>query len=790
MKKSIVLIILMFPIFGLAQFKLKGKITNQFTYTNIEVKTQNKTIISKSTVNGDGTFEIDLKEGIYELNISAIGFSDWKKEISISSDLYLGTITLTESATKLNEVVIEKKKKIMEQKIDKLVYNVGENIVIAGGDALNALSTAPGVVVQNNSINLLGKGIPRVMIDDRMVELSGEELNNYLKSFSASDIKNIEILSNPSAKYDASGNGGIININFKKGTRNSWKNTSTLSYDQNKYQFYTLRNSFFYNKNKFRFSASGNGVLGNFRNTEAFEVNYPNGLWQLEVDSKIKKDNLSGRFTLDYDFSDKTSIGIQYLKENNNPGIDYNSDINIFNNSNAIQTVTKTNGFQDRNTGSNTINAHLISKLDSLQRKLSIDIDYFTYNSRFDNDFIAKTFLPDLTFLNIDQSARNISNQNIENISIKSDMEHPLKFLNLSYGVKASFIKSRSNISYFNTISGNPIIDLNQSNQFKYQENNQAIYINSDKKINEKLTIQLGLRIENTQTEGFSKTLNQKTTNNYLQFFPTFYISYTKNDNHNFNFNYGKRINRPNFDFLNPFRTYINNTTYSEGNPFLQPSFSNNFNFTYSYKEKLRTNVFFNVRNNGYGVIFTSNPINNTQVVTRENYFKEYSFGIVESYSTKITNWWESRSEVNFLGSKTEFIKNINAKLSNSLQVYLSTNNTFSLGESTKLQVDYFYSSPFKSGLFEVGYMSGINIAINQNILKKKLQITLLANDIFNTSYLKDYKSVVNGINQIYTQNDSARFFRISMTYNFGNKKIEVQERDFGNEDEKNRTSR
>jgi iron complex outermembrane receptor protein len=321
-------------------------------------------------------------------------------------------------------------------------------------------------------------------------------------------------------------------------------------------------------------------------------------------------------------------------------------------------------------------------------------------------------------------------------------------------------------------------------------QNNQAIYINGDKKLNDKFNIQLGLRLENTQTNGYSETLNQQTENNYLKLFPTFYIAYKKNDNHNFNFNYGKRINRPRFDLLNPFRTYINSNSYSEGNPFLKPSFRDNFEFTYSYKEKWRTNIFFNITNDGYGLIFTSNPTTNTQIVTRENYYKDCSYGIGESYSAKITNWWESQSELYLLGSKTNFITAINATPANSLEFNCSTNNTFSLGESTKLQVDYTYSSPNKSGLYKIGYMSGLNIALKQNLLQKNMQLTLIVNDIFDTASLKDYTSVVNGIEQVYSQSYSSRFFRVSLTYTFGNKKISEKQRNFGNEEEKRRVGK
>ena len=784
MKKANLLIFLLLPLFCVAQstFKLKGKVSGETTpleWADISIFNSEGKIIDGTTTKQDGTFEINIKKGSYKIGIGLLGFADFEKEISIENDTDLGIIILKETTTNLGEVVINSKKKTIEQKTDRLVYNFENNVATVGGDALSAINTAPGVVVQNNAITILGKGVSRVMIDGRMIELAGEELNNFLKSISSGDIKNIEVISNPPAKYEAEGTGGLINIIMKKGVRDSWKNTTTASYDQNKYGIYTLRDNFFYNKNKFRFSASVNAKTGYLNATDNLDMYLPDGLSNMKSITKVKTENLSGKLALDYDFSERTTIGFQFVNDRNNP--DFQSDIiiNNYDTQNQLEGITLNNSFTDKGSGNQTYNAHLITKLDSLKRKLSVDVDYFNYNSKFDRNFVANNYTPDMTFVDVNQAGRNISDQDIDNLSFKADMEHPFQAFNLSYGAKMSFTNSISNVLYYNTISGNPELDPNQSNRFKYTEDNQAVYMNADKKLNEKWNFQLGLRLENTQTTGFSETLNQETENNYLKLFPTVYASYKKNENNTFSLNYGKRINRPRFDLLNPFRIYISSNSYSEGNPFLRPSFSDNFEFAHSYKEILRTSVFVNAITNGYGVLFTSNPETNTQIVTRENYFKSLNYGVGESYSASFADWWSSENSLYFLGAKTEFIKNINATPSNSLQIDFSTNNTFVLGKTTKLQFDFSYTTPFKSGLYEMGYTSSFDIGFKQDLFNKSMQIALLANDIFNASYLKDFTSVVNGVKQVYDQKESNRFVRLSVVYNFGNKKINVKERAF-----------
>jgi iron complex outermembrane recepter protein len=793
MKKTILLIFLLLPLFCLAQeaVKLKGKITSEnipLQWATVSISNLDGKIINGTTSQQDGSFELNLKSDSYKIAITFLGFTNYESEILVMENTDLGTIVLQKNVTDLAEVIIQTKKKTIEQKTDRLIYNFENNVATTGGDALSVINTAPGIVVKNDVITLLGKGTSRVMIDGRLIELTGEELNNYLKSISASDIKNIEIISNPPAKYEADGFGGLINIIMKKGVQNSWKNSTTLSYDQNKYGISTLRNNFFYNKDKFKFSASVNGKTGYKDAEEVLEMYFPDGLSKMSSETKVKNENLSGKLALDYDLSKRTTIGFQFLNDVNNP--DFGSDIRIdnYNTNNQLQNVTLNKSFTDRASKNQTYNVHLITKLDSLNRKLSFDVDYFNYSSKFNRDFTANNFTPQMEFIDVNQSGRNNSNQDIDNWSFKADMEHPFKKLNLSYGAKMSFTTSVSDVLFYDTISGNPELDPSQSNQFKYTENNQAIYINADKKISEKWNLQMGLRLENTQTKGFSETLNQENENNYLKLFPTFYASYKKNENNTFSFNYGKRINRPRFDLLNPFRIYINSNSYSEGNPFLKPSFSNNFELAHSYKEVLRTSIFLNAITNGYGVIFTSIPTTNTQIVTRENYFKSLNYGVGESYSVTLAKWWQSENSIYFLGSKTEFTKNINATPTNSLQVDFTTNNTFVLRKSTKFQVDFNYSTPFKNGLYKIGYVSSFDIGIKQDLLNKSLQIAFIANDIFNTSYLKDFTSVVNGVKQVYSQNESNRFVRLSMIYNFGNKKINVKDRNFGNQEEQKRT--
>ncbi|WP_254560687.1 outer membrane beta-barrel family protein [Dyadobacter diqingensis] len=790
MTRIMLLVLLLCPFCTNAQIILKGNVRNNSApvgWASILLSNQQGTMITGEIAREDGSFELSVKKGTYKIKISFLGFKDWQKEMTLDTDTDLGIIILRENTDELKEVVVTGRKNLITYQPDRLIFDVESSVSATGGNAINAISAAPGIVIQNNAITMLGKGASQVMIDGRILELSGEELVSYLKSISASDIKSVEIITNPPAKYEAAGNGGLINIILKRGAANSWKNTSGLSFDQNTYRSYALRNNFLYNRNKFRFALSAGAKLGYTKVKQDLNIYYPQGPWEVRYAGKQKEDNFSGRIALDYDITPKTTLGIQYLGNAGYPGSNDLTKIFVRNTGNSLDSSLLNIGKRDLNSVSHTYNAHIVQVLDTLNRKISADFDYFTYEAKTDNNFVATAFSPAMEFLNINQSARNISDQHVSNFSAKADVEFPLKFVNLSYGAKVSLITSRAGILYYNTISGLNVLDKGRSNEFQYRETNHAFYMNADKSVNQKLSFQVGLRVENTRTKGYSFTLNQNNRNSYLKLFPTLYVSYVKNENHSFLLNYGKRINRPGFGILNPFRSYLNSNSYSEGNPFLQPSFSDNFDFTHVYKGMFRTNIFVNITNDGFGPVFTSDAQTNTLVISRQNYYKEHYYGIGESFSTNITAWWQSQHAAYWLGSKSRFTSQIDAKPQNGAQIYLSTNNTFSLGKSSKLQVDYLYASKTKRGLYETGYMSGLNIAFKQNLFKNNIQLSLLVNDVFNTAYLKNYTSVVNGIKQVYDENNSSRFFRLSLTYSFGNNKISVKQRDFGNDNERSR---
>lgn len=790
MKTLKLLIILLFSTSLFSQ-TITGKVTDKIDvipFANVILKNANNKTIAGATTTDEGTFELKANAGNYTLAISYLGYKTWTKTFILSENINLGTIILEENAQALNEVVVKTEKRVIERKIDRLVFNVEKSIAAVGGNGLDVLRITPGIQLQNNTLSILGKGASQVMINGRLSPLAGDELIAFLSGFSASDIVKVEVITNPPAKYDAAGNGGLINIVLKTGLQDSWRNSTTIAYNQNRHNFTTLNNNFIYNKNKVSLSASINATKGDVENLEGILIEYPTNFWDIDLIGKMGRDQFSGRFLVDYAVSDNTTFGLQYLGNQTNPDINSMTTSSIFDNNNNLERSLQNEAKNQRDNQNNSVNFHIISKLDTLGRNISFDADYFKFNSDNTLDFKTEQFNNNGTSQGISSAALNIANQKIENFSAQIDLDYPIKTVNLSYGVKASFTNSISDVLYFDTLSGNPILDPSRSNAFEYEENVLAAYFSGNTKLNDKLTMQFGLRFEDTKTTGVNQEINQENKNDYSQLFPSLYFSYLKNDNHNFGFTYGRRINRPNFRDLNPFRFYINDNSYSVGNPFLQPSFSDNFEVSHLYKNNLNTSFSLNITNEGYSIVFNTDAQNQDQIITRENYFKTFTYKFTESFSYNKVSWWKSQNSINAIGFVTQFTKDIGTNPKNGVQLYLTSNNTFSLSENTKLQVTSWYSSQHNRGLFSMGEMFDLSFGL-QHKFKNNIKMSLLFNDVLNTASLRDYVSSVNGIEQNYRQNESSRNFRISLSYEFGNKKVNVKKRGFGNDDEQRRSN-
>ncbi|MBS9768292.1 MAG: TonB-dependent receptor [Flavobacteriaceae bacterium] len=748
----------------------------------IAFKTSDKKLITGVITDDNGSFELKVtKESPLYLEVRFVGF-ETQKITPTKTDL--GTITLKEQSTKLDEVVVTARKKLIKQKVDRLVFNVENSVASTGGSALDVLKATPSVQVNDNGVSIVGKSSVRVLVNDRIVQLSNEELVSYLSSFASDDIKNIEVITTPPAKYEAEGNGGLINIILKKPKENSWSNQIRASYIQKTYPAFKLGNTFNYSHKKWKVLASLDAKKGYSEYFNHSRIYYPTGLWNDTLIVKNKRDYLSAKFGVDYELNSKASIGVLFLGNYLKPNEESVNKSYIFGTNNQIVGKINTDGFTDKKTNSNSLNIHYLQKLDTLGKKMSVDVDYFNYTSDQNRNFTSKRTGNQTAF----QKSNNIGNQNITNYSAKIDFQHPTKFGNFSYGGKITQTKTDNEVKFFDLTNGNPIFDTKNSNIFEYTENIQALYVDMAKNFSQKWQGKVGVRMENTQTKGYSKELNKTNTRKYLKFFPTFYLNYIKNQNNIFNVSYSKRLIRPSFFRLNPFRFYTSSNSYVVGNPYLEPIFSDNIELKYIYKSKYITELFFVLQEGVTGQIMTAN--NSIQVHRFENVGNAKVYGLKQTILFNPFKWWNTTNLFAIYNADMDLYKDLNftSKVFGGWNYQFYTNHIFLLNQEGTLQAEatFFANSKGYGLLYEAKPFCSLDLGLKMQFLDRKLQVTAKLNDVFNSS-APDVIACTNNIKERYYNNWDNRYFTLGLTYKFGNKKIRVRERNLGNKDELNR---
>lgn len=800
LKKITLLFYLLFisTLFG-QDFTISGKIIDEqkesIEGTEIILLKEGK-IVNSTISNQEGIFNLKTKSGIYVLRFYYVGSVIYQTDLEVTKDINLGTLESFDNSNMLREVEVTSKKKIIETQVDRTVFNVENSIRAAGSDGFELLKATPGVYVSGNLIGIVGKTTASVMVNDRIINLSGSELVNYLRGISSDNIKSIEVITTPPAKYDAQGNSGLINIRLKKAVQDAWAVNVRNRYMQNSYPSYLGGIGFTYNKNKLSLFTDVIKQVGNDKYWETLKNKFETESWEGNTKQKDKRDVNRLALSLDYKISEMAQMGVNYI------GLIYHPDAK----SNNITTITDnvtgdiiatffTNGYNKTTTTNHSLNSYYVQKIDTLGKQVSIDIDYLKYIDDLDRNFSTRSVDANNNPNGNPFIANNTSLQDITNISGKLDIELPSKWANYSFGGKLSFVDTNTDIAFFDRSSGVPIVDINQTNDFTYKENTQAIYLNFNKKLTDKWQTQIGFRYENTILE--TKTISLNTSQNqenyitYNQLFPSFYLSYAANDNHNFSVNYSKRIGRPDFWHLNPFKIYLNSFTIAEGNPFLLPSFTDNYEINYNFKEKLSFKVYYSNTTNGNNMQFLSIETDSDQTIlryVRDNYFDNYSLGGTITYLFDKFNWWESSLTFNGYNNVTTFIIDVPTEARNGFRYHFYANNSFIFNKSKSFrgEVNYELNSARNEYYYSGTQYNKLDLGLRYVIAEKGLTFVLNASDVFR-SFRADFTSVVNNVEQFSNRYYDERKIIVGVLYKFGNRKLSASQRESGNQEIKDR---
>jgi outer membrane receptor protein involved in Fe transport len=700
-----------------------------------------------------------LSSGRYRLESTYLGltfktaFFDLERDSSLS-------IRIGDSRTVLKSVTVTANKPLIERKIDRIIFNVENSIAAKGMDLTQALELTPLVRVDATGVSIIGKSGVAIMVNDRMLHLGGTELLNYLRSLRSDDISRIEIITAPPAKYEAQGNSGIINIVLKTNPNMGFNGTLSTSYIQDTYPGYSNSASLNYQSGK---------MAATLRLRQYDNVKNPTEeLNTIGATSILSSDN---RKDMNYGYGANAAVDYK-LSKNSTVGFIYDVGESHYNINDNNISVYQTNGVTDStlNTFSRQRNPALTQTLDlyfdqKLSKKGSLLSTGFNYFSTIPNttvNFQTKSDQnPDTEFV------ENTSLLNYSIWSVQSDLTIPFKWIHFESGAKFTDFDNNSNIGYYNLIAENYIMDSTKSNIFKYNEKDAAGYVSVDKEFNPKWSAKGGLRYEYTFVDGYTPGETEHTKFDYGKLFPSFYLAWKADKNNTISFNYTRRINRPNFRALNPFRWYSNPYSYSTGNPLLQPSYNNNFEIDYLYKSIFSLAFYVQKTDNGFGRLTQIDS--SLKIVNYMNYLTQYNSGMEATLAIKIFSWWENREffSFNFSNSKSSIP---DVLVQNGFAVYASTYNTFTLTKGLSLYVNFWHSFPATVGNIHndsrSDLSSGLKIKLGENF-----QLNASVDDITRGTVSQGeiyYEDFTQYFNNYY---DSRRA-TVSLTYNFGKSKV------------------
>jgi len=789
--KLITLICLIVSLVNYAQVKLSGSVVDAqqqpIDFAEILLLTPQENLVQHTYTTENGTFSFDsITANAYIIRVNNLGKTQYETNLTLTQDQKLAPFIIQNNSV-LDEIVIAKQAKVFERKVDRTIFNIEQSIHANNSNAKDLLKLTPGLKVDKDQISLIGKSSMQVMINDKLLPLSGEDLISYLNTIPSETIQKIEIISTPPAKYEASGNSGLINIVLKQAKHNAWNNQISAGFEGADKALWKISDVFNYSKNNISIAASVHASRGYNQEIGKMDLYYPTETWKTVYRETKQNKDLSGTFQLDYQATAKTGIGFQYRGNTNSQKTTDKNQIDVYNLVDNLLKNIDTKGKSSPDFNNHALNFNLTHQFDTVGTKINLDLDYFNYNIDKFRVFNTNTRVVD-NVVNKDQYAQTMGDQKIDNYSAKIDVEQPLSFVNLSYGAKASFVQTINNAhsSNLNGLASTP--SVLQEDHFVYKENIQAIYFSATKAFGKKWETQLGLRLESTQTTGESRATQATEKTNYTKLFPTLFVSYKVNEENTLSFSANRRINRPSFWQLNPFRWYVNDYNYVTGDPALEPTYINSANINYTFKNKLFVHLSYSKITNLFSQYATIDTANNIQILKQGNIFDAANSNLSVTHIFDTWHWLNSQNTLSAFYNSSTLIQDVNVETRNGMGYYFNSNNTLQLNaaKTFQAQVDFWYQSKLNNGNWKLKPMYGLNLGLKYAMLDKKWNISAYLNDLLRTSNLRA-QATSDGVKQQYNMYSDNRYFTLGVSYNFGNTKIKVTERQGSNKDIINR---
>ncbi len=770
-----------------SQGDLQGVIKDQnkepVPYANvILLNAEDSTSVYKGTISEeDGSFLFkDLEESSYLLKVTYVGYKDILQRIEVKGNTSLKSVRLMESADALDEVTINARKPKISREVDRLVFDV-ENSNLSSGNTWEILRKAPGVIESQGQLMVRNSSV-QIYLNDHRIYLSASELKTLLESYSAENIKSIEIITNPPAKYDAEG-GAILSIHTSKAIAAGYKGSLEGNYTQSIYPKFQLGTSHYFQGEKLNvFANYSYSHRREYKNDDSY-INFirNNALysrWETDFTRNTNSEAHNINTILDYQLNDHSALNFS-MNANISPDtrLDNKVRTEIMNSQRELDSTLMTESRLLNDESNIALNLSYNNSFDS-GAELSISGHYTRFEKDRTQRVDSRYFSPSEELLNsidfLTQAA-----QDINIFTGQIDYDGTIGSTIFDLGAKYSGIDSESGIDYTN--SGD-LQDLygNLSNNFLYNEHIFALYTSFTHDW-EKWSAKAGLRGEYTDRAGESLTIEEINDREYFELFPTAYLQYRASDNHSFAFDYSRRINRPRYESLNPFRYFLNETNYNAGNPNLVASISNNYNLNYTLKNSWFFDFYY--RDHGKSpetLSFQDNENLNIRRVS-QNLLDSKGYGLDIFHSLSITKWWYAQAFTSLFHQENTFLteESNNAEVTrevDGIQAYAY--NIFTLSQDGSFEGTLFvqHLTDFLSGSYKLEPMTTISIGLRKELWNKRAELSVNFNDILNKTNTRLTSEYLNQSNS-YASFEENRNIQIGFKYNFGNFRLSDNER-------------
>lgn len=788
-----------------AQQAPKGKVLIKITdaagsplpYASVAVRNAADSAVVKgqmSDADGNCAFE-NIPEGSYFMHATQMGYAEKRSEVfRISAghlQVNLKPLLLEKTSRDLKAVDVVAQKPFIERSEGKTILNVESSVAAAGNTAMDLLRRAPGVSVdKDENLVIKGKQGVTVMLDGKITYLSNEALAELLKSMPAETISQIEIITSPSAKYDAAGTSGMINIKTKKGQLTGFNGSINLSGGGGRYLFYNTGVNLNWRTKKLNVFANLNfGDRQNFNTRELHRRTGGSNPLQFRQEVYQTNDflNRSYKAGIDYSITEKQTVGVMVNGYSNAFWRKAPSATEIANKGGATDSILYT-GINSNNRFTNiSVNLNYKWKMDTSGSEFTIDADYAKFHNRMSTELQDSVVNVHSSAVLQSNALRTLPYTDITIKSIKGDLVKVLnKSMRIEAGVKASFVNTGNNMQYDSLLNGVYVPVPSQYDQFIYDENVLAGYLTYKQQL-KKTDFVLGLRLEQTISDGNSVSLKSRVKRKYLDYFPNLSVDHKFTDDHKLSLAYTKRINRPGYGQLNPFLFFLDKYTFFRGNPYLTPEYTHNTELTYMFKQKYMATLGYSRTNDVYDEYLIADEATNATISTNKNLGRQSTYSLNITLPFDPVKWWNTSNNISIYYNQYQIKDTVQDFTTAQLAWSFNSTNTFTLPRDYKLEVSGWYDAPNVYGIWRSKSMWSANIGIQKTVLKKKGTVKLNVNDIFASARFQgvaDYNNIYLMVNNRW-QN---RTVNLSFSYRFGNNKVEAaRERKAGSAEEASR---